>query len=96
MIIRTRSKHVFRAAEQLFENLSDTRYNKKLELVRTRTQECLTALGYLPERKRTRRRTKTTWGKTVEKERYKAGYPKQCWLERNAAYWQDEEEITIK
>ena len=36
--------------------------------------DCFTALGWMPEGRRTRGRPKTTWRRTVEKERDKAGW----------------------
>ena len=36
--------------------------------------DCFTALGWTPEGRRARRRPKTTWRRTVEKERNKAGW----------------------
>ena len=36
--------------------------------------DCFTALGWTPEGRRARGRPKTTWRRTVEKERNKAGW----------------------
>ena len=36
--------------------------------------ECFTALGWTPEGRRARGRPRTTWRRTVEKERNKAGW----------------------
>ena len=35
--------------------------------------DCFTVLGWTPESRRTRGRPKTTWGRTVERERGKIG-----------------------
>jgi len=43
-------------------------------LRREGVNDCLTALGWTPEGQRARGRPKTTWRRTVEKERNKAGW----------------------
>ena len=45
--------------------------------------DCVTALTWTPEGKRKRGRPKTTWRRTVEKERSKAGW--QSWREARTA-----------
>ena len=52
-----------------------------MELARTRTilrresvNDCFTVLGWTPEGRRVRGRPKTTWRRTVEKERNMAGW----------------------
>ena len=66
--------------------------------------DCFTALVWTPEGRRARRRPKTTWRRTVEKERNKAGWKSleiakavaqnsKCWsdnVEALCAYCRDE------
>ena len=66
--------------------------------------DCFTALGWTPEGRRARGRLKTTWRRTVEKERNKAGWKswevakafaqdRKSWsdsVEALRAYWRDE------
>ena len=66
--------------------------------------DCFTALGWTPEGRRMRGRPKTTWRRTVERERNKAGWKswnvakaaarnRECWSENVSAlcaYWRGE------
>ena len=45
--------------------------------------DCFTVLGWTPESRRTRGRPKTTWGRTVERERGKIGW--KSWIVARAA-----------
>ena len=47
---------------------------KKVRRRREGENDCFTALGWTPEGRRARGRPKTTWRRTVEKERSKAGW----------------------
>lgn len=72
-------------------------------LRREGSNDCFTALGWIPEGRRARGRPKTTWRRTVEKERNKAGWKswevakavarnRECWSESVTAlcaYWRD-------
>ena len=65
--------------------------------------DCFTALGWTPEVRRARGRPKTTWRRTVEKERDKAGWKswnvaksaarnRECWAKSVTAlcaYWRE-------
>ncbi|KAL9972125.1 hypothetical protein ACROYT_G018376 [Oculina patagonica] len=56
--------------------------------------DCVTALTWTPEGKRKRGRPKTTWRRTVEKERSKAGW--QSWREVRTAARQESMESTCE
>ena len=73
-------------------------------LRREAANDCFTALGWTPKGRRARGRPKTTWRRTVEKERNKAGWKswevvkavaqnRECWSESVTAlcaYWRDQ------
>ena len=67
------------------------RWNWLVHVLRREDEnDCFTALGWTPEGRRARGRPKTTWRKTVEKERDKAGW--KSWnaakaAARNREYW---------
>ena len=72
-------------------------------LRREGSNDCFTALGWIPEVRRARGRPKTTWRRTVEKEKNKAGWKswevakavarnRECWSESVmalCAYWRN-------
>ena len=72
-------------------------------LRREGANDCFTVLEWTPEGRRARGRPKTTWRRTVEKERNKAGWKswevakavawnRECWLENVtalSAYWRN-------
>ena len=71
-------------AERLSEEVRRRRWRFIGHILRQQPDnDCVTALTWIPEGKRKRGRPKTTWQRTVEKERSKAGW--QSWGEVRTA-----------